>query len=344
MVVIQNNIKSASDLKDADPVVLTQILSKYKELKTNKEYKYLKAKFDGILDEKGSVTSATMEIIETVAMLFLGFIPFVWDIATRLSLHWSLVNSDSSELYSEIIYSLVFILLTQIYDEVTTLPFSLYSTFVIEQKHGFNKQTLALFFVDKVKMLALSAVLGGPITSAMIFIIKWGGRYFYFYVWAFFFVVSLVMMHVYPEYIAPLFNKYTPLDSGDVFESVKKLADDVSFPLTKLFVVDGSTRSAHSNAYFYGFFKNKRIVLFDTLVNQVDTAELKAILGHEIGHWKLWHSIQGFVIAQLYLIVMLVSYSLVQNSASLISAFGLSFLPDKVPVLLSLFVFQQVIS
>jgi STE24 endopeptidase len=151
-------------------------------------------------------------------------------------------------------------------------------------------------------------------------------------------------MHVYPEYIAPLFNKYTPLDSGDVFESVKKLADDVSFPLTKLFVVDGSTRSAHSNAYFYGFFKNKRIVLFDTLVNQVDTAELKAILGHEIGHWKLWHSIQGFVIAQLYLIVMLVSYSLVQNSASLISAFGLSFLPDKVPVLLSLFVFQQVIS
>lgn len=288
------------------------------------------------------IFESVVALLFLVASLFLGFIPFVWDQATRISYNLSLVGSNSSELYAEVVFSLVFMLLTTLYDEITTLPFSLYKTFVIEEKHGFNKMTLGLFFLDKLKVFALSTVIGGPLISVMIYIIKWGGQHFYFYVWAFFLAISLVLMHVYPEYIAPLFNKYEPLESGEVFDSVKNLAKEVGFPLTKLFVVDGSTRSAHSNAYFYGFFKNKRIVLYDTLMKQVETNELRAILGHEIGHWKLWHSIQGFVISQLYFMAMLVSYSFVQNSSSLISSFGLSFPSEKTPVLLSLFVFLQV--
>ncbi|CAE7572696.1 FACE1 [Symbiodinium microadriaticum] len=107
------------------------------------------------------------------------------------------------------------------------------------------------------------------------------------------------MMAVYPTVIAPLFNKYTKLDEGPIYTAIEKLASQVAFPLTQIYVVDGSKRSAHSNAYFYGFFGNKRIVLFDTLIEQVDLSELLSILGHEIGHWRLWHTLQGFLISQV---------------------------------------------
>ena len=126
-----------------------------------------------------------------------------------------------------------------------------------------------------------------PILPVVIWIIRSGGVYFYFYVWIFLCLVSVFLMTIYPVWIAPLFNKYTKLEEGPVKTAIEDLAKSVSFPLTNLFSVDGSRRSAHSNAYFYGFFKNKRIVLYDTLLKQVETEELLAILGHEIGHWKV---------------------------------------------------------
>ena len=162
---------------------------------------------------------------------------------------------------------------------LVSLPFSLYSTFVVEEKHGFNKTTLGLFLKDKLLMILLLMVLGIPIFSIMIWVIRTSGKNFYFYVWMFLCAMSIVLMTIYPIYIAPLFNKYTKLESGDVYEAIKELAMQVNFPLTQLYVVDGSKRSAHSNAYFYGFFKNKRIVLYDTLLEQVDISEVKAILG-----------------------------------------------------------------
>ena len=121
-------------------------------------------------------------------------------------------------------------------------------------------------------------------------------------------------MTIYPVLIAPLFNKYEPLEDGDIKQSIEELAKKVEFPLTKIFSVDGSKRSAHSNAYFFGFFKSKRIVLYDTLLKQVNKEELLAILGHEIGHWKLWHTIQGFVISQLYTFCLLLYFSTVQKA------------------------------
>jgi STE24 endopeptidase len=169
---------------------------------------------------------------------------------------------------------------------------------------------------------------------------RWGGQYFYFYVWVFLFLISLLLMAVYPTLIAPLFNEYTKLDQGELYEAVEALAKRVSFPLTNIFLVDGSKRSAHSNAYFYGFFKNKRIVLFDTLIKQVTQEELLAILGHEIGHWALSHTMQGFVITQLYIFTLFLAFSTVQNTPALFSAFGFAY-TEPMPVFVGLMLFTQ---
>eukprot|EP01035_Chromulina_nebulosa_P021089 gene21089-27328_t len=212
--------------------------------------------------------------------------------------------------------------LSTVHDTIISLPFAFYGTFVVEQKHGFNKTTVALFFRDKALTLLLTSVIGSPIISIIILLVRWGGQYFYFYVWLFLAIVSILLMTIFPVYIAPLFNKYTRLESGPIYQAIEGLAEKVKFPLTEIYVVDGSKRSAHSNAYFYGFFKNKRIVLYDTLISQVSQPELLAILGHEIGHWKLWHT------------------ATVQQSPQLFASFGFA-CGLNVPVFIGLMLFAQ---
>ncbi|GAY51449.1 hypothetical protein CUMW_134320 [Citrus unshiu] len=214
---------------------------------------------------------------------------------------------------NEILHTLSFLAGVMLWSQLTDLPFSLYSTFVIEARHGFNKQTIWLFFRDMIKGMILAIVLGPPIVSAIIIIVQKGGPYLAIYLWAFMFVLSLVMMTLYPVLIAPLFNKFTPLPEGELREKIEKLASSLKFPLKKLFVVDGSTRSSHSNAYMYGFFKNKRIVLYDTLIQQFLAAsslssrvkltckndeEIVAVIAHELGHWKLNHTMYSFIAVQ----------------------------------------------
>ena len=181
------------------------------------------------------------------------------------------------------------------------------------------------------------------------------------------------MMAVYPTLIAPLFNTYTELEEGPVREAIYKLANRVSFPLKKLYTMDGSKRSSHSNAFFYGFgqvcvcvnlcvhlslcvyitlthllhhtyshCQSKMIVLFDTLLTQVTQGELLAILGHEIGHWSLWHTVQGFVISQLYTFGLFYSFSCMQGNAPLFSAFGFAHKGEEAtPVFVGLVLFMS---
>ncbi|MBA0802332.1 hypothetical protein Gohar_012636, partial [Gossypium harknessii] len=174
-------------------------------------------------------------------------------------------------------------------------------------------QTIWLFFRDLIKGICLAIVLGPPIVSAIIVIVQNGGPYLAIYLWAFMFVLSLVMMTIYPVLIAPLFNKFTPLPEGELRLKIEKLASSLKFPLKKLFVVDGSTRSSHSNAYMYGFFKNKRIVLYDTLIQQCkNDEEIVAVIAHELGHWKLNHTMYSFIAVQHTVIPLqhLVSFGL----------------------------------
>lgn len=275
-----------------------------------------------------------------IAFVLAGYLPFLWDLATHLVGRAGLLTTSYSVMFQEIVITWLFVILMTLIDTLTSLPFNLYSTFVVEQKHGFNKSTLGLFIQDKLMTLGLTFVISFPVLGAIVYLVRIGGPYFYFYVWFFLFLFSLVMMTIYPTLIAPLFNKYTKLEDGPVKTAIEDLAKQVSFPLTNLFSVDGSKRSGHSNAYFYGFFKNKRIVLYDTLLKQVELPELLAILGHEIGHWKLWHTIQGLAIAQMYTFCLFLAFSYVQNTPGLFVAFGFNY-TSPMPVFVGLMLFVQ---
>jgi STE24 endopeptidase len=184
--------------------------------------------------------------------------------------------------------------------------------------------------------------MGMPIMSLLLHTIKWGGENFYVYVWAVMFAVQLIMMSVYPTFIQPCFNKVEPLQAGSLRTKIEELAKSVNFPLTKLYVIDGSKRSGHSNAYFYGFFKNKRIVLYDTLISQCTEDEVVSILGHELGHWKLNHTVQGLLIAQVHIIFTFFMFSRVYGNAKLFSDFGFTSQPTLIGLLLFMYIFSPV--
>ncbi|XWS46138.1 hypothetical protein CRYUN_Cryun14cG0038000 [Craigia yunnanensis] len=273
-------------------------------------------------------------ILMDSAILFFGILPWFWKKSGNFL---PLVGLNAE---NEILHTLAFLAGVMIWSQITDLPFSLYSTFVIEARHGFNKQTIWFFFRDLIKGMCLAIVLGPPVVSAIIVIVQKGGPYLAIYLWAFMFVLSLVMMTLYPVLIAPLFNKFTPLPEGELRLKIENLASSLSFPLKKLFVVDGSTRSSHSNAYMYGFFKNKRIVLYDTLIQQCkDEEEIVAVIAHELGHWKLNHTMYSFIAVQILTLLQFGGYTLVRNSTDLFQSFGF----DTQPVLIGLIIFQHTV-
>ncbi|KAJ6809183.1 CAAX prenyl protease 1-like protein [Iris pallida] len=273
-------------------------------------------------------------VLMDVAILFFGVLPWFWKKSGEFVVYMGL-NAEN-----ELIHTLSFLAGAMIWSQVTDLPFSLYSTFVIEERHGFNKQTLWLFFRDMFKGICLSVILGPPIVAAIIIIVQKGGPYLAIYLWAFMFVLSIVMMTIYPILIAPLFNKFTPLPDGELREKIEKLAASLKFPLKKLFVVDGSTRSSHSNAYMYGFFNNKRIVLYDTLIQQCkNEEEVVAVIAHELGHWKLNHTMYSFLAVQVLTFLQFGGYTLVRNSKDLFQSFGF----ETQPILIGLIIFQHTV-
>ena len=192
-----------------------------------------------------------------------------------LNLSGDVIEDLGMQKTDEIYRSMMFIFLMNIFNTIIGLPFSIYSTFVLEEKHGFNQQTAWFYTKDQIKKFIISQIITMPMIAAVIKIVYWGGEFFFIYLWAFVVGFTLFMMIIYPEFIAPLFDKYTPLPDGDLRTQIEKLAASIQFPLYKLFVVEGSKRSSHSNAYFYGFFKFKRIVLFDTLLEAEEREKLK---------------------------------------------------------------------
>ncbi|KAJ4954196.1 hypothetical protein NE237_031028 [Protea cynaroides] len=275
-----------------------------------------------------------VSILMDICILYFGVLPWFWKISGEFLVYVS-VNPEN-----EILHTLAFLAGFMIWSQVTDLPFSLYSTFVIEARHGFNKQTIWLFFMDMLKEICLSIILGPPIVAAVIVIVQKGGPHLAIYLWGFMFFLSIVMMTIYPILIAPLFNKFTPLPDGELKEKIENLASSLKFPLKKLFVIDGSTRSSHSNAYMYGFFKNKRIVLYDTLIQQCkNDEEVVAVIAHELGHWKLNHTMYTFIAVQVLTFLQFGGYTLVRNSKDLFKSFGF----DTQPVLIGLIIFQHTV-
>ncbi|OZJ02431.1 hypothetical protein BZG36_04463 [Bifiguratus adelaidae] len=280
--------------------------------------------------------------VENALMIQYNFMPWLW----HLSGKWMADVAGYGVDY-EITQSVIFFILFSLISTVISLPFSLYSTFVIEERHGFNKQTLGLFFTDLLKGHLLGGAIGVPVLSGFLWIIGVSGDKFYVYIWVFMLVLQFVMITIYPTLIQPLFNKVTPLEPGELRTSIEQLAARVNFPLKKLFVIDGSKRSAHSNAYFYGFFKNKRIVLYDTLLEHSGTEEVCAVLAHELGHWAKSHTVKILIAAQLHLFLLFFLFSQFIHNAALYRSFGFSgagIEPHGMPILIGFLLFQNVYS
>ena len=188
---------------------------------------------------------------------------------------------------------LVFMLISSLLD----LPFSIYSTFVIEERFGFNRTTAKTFVVDIIKGAAIALILGVPLLWAILWLMEKSGELWWIYAWLVWTSFSLFIMWVYPTLIAPLFNKFEPLEEGATLDRIQQLLQRCGFSSNGIFVIDGSKRSSHGNAYFSGFGRNKRIVFFDTLLKMLNDDELEAVLAHELGHFKKKHIFKGILIS-----------------------------------------------
>jgi len=172
------------------------------------------------------------------------------------------------------------------------LPFEYYKTFVVDEQFGFNKMTPAMFFSDLVKHSLVGIALGAPILFAALWLMQGAGQYWWLYLWLVWSVFNLVMLAVYPTFIAPLFNKFVPLTDENLKQRIEALLTKCGFKSQGLFVMDGSSRSSHGNAYFTGFGASKRVVFFDTLLERLNADEIEAVLAHELGHFKHHHVIK----------------------------------------------------
>ena len=177
------------------------------------------------------------------------------------------------------------------------IPSSLYSTFVIEEKFGFNKTTIKVFFIDMVKGTLLSLVIGIPLILLVLWLMESAGDLWWLYAWIALTVFSILMMWAYPKFIAPIFNKFKPLEEGEVLDRLTSLLNRTGFNSDGVFIMDGSKRSSHGNAYFTGFGKTKRIVFFDTLLKHLSPTQVEAVLAHELGHFKRKHVFKGMIVS-----------------------------------------------
>ena len=223
-----------------------------------------------------------------------------------------------------IVQALIFFGVIHYVSDVLFLPFSIYDTFGIEAKYGFNKTTPKTFVMDTLRGWLLTAIMGGGILAVITWFYLQTGAYFWFWAWGFIAFFSIFMAEFYSVLIVPLFNKQRPLEEGELRSAIVAFTRKISFPLDNIFVIDGSKRSTKANAYFTGLGKRKRIVLYDTLVNTMATDEIVAVLAHEIGHFKKKHVQKRLITSILQLGVVLFFFSWVVSSPLLSEALGVS--------------------
>ena len=248
--------------------------------------------------------------------------------------------------YGEIVTGLFYLGFLFLASTLLSLPFDIHHTFVHEEKFGFNKTTPATFATDQIKNLVLSAVLGLPLVALILWIFA-SVPHAWFYAWLAVTALSLLLTFLAPSLILPLFNKFTPMEDGELKTAIEKMAKKCDFPLAGLFVIDGSKRSSKSNAYFTGFGKLKKIALYDTLIESQSTDELVGVLAHEIGHFKEKHIIQRILlgIAQTALIFFLLGLVTSPDSSfarTLFSAFEVEQISLHVGLVIFFILFKPV--
>ena len=250
---------------------------KYEE---SQKYQLAKIKFKIILN----ITKNAMSLL----FLYFDLNPLQYNISRKLCTSIPLIKFNPDNEYGPLFYFIFFELISE---EIIDLPFELYETFVLEEKFGFNKTTLNTFIKDQIKTFILFLIIIPIVISLLVYVIIKGGKYFYIFTEICAIILMFIFMWVYPNIIQPLFNRFKELEEGDLKNGIMDLAKRVNYPLKKIYEMDASQRSSHSNAYLFGFWKNKRIVLFDTLIKNLEIKEIEGVLGHEFGHWAKWHSI-----------------------------------------------------
>ncbi len=223
---------------------------------------------------------------------------------------------------NSILAALLFFGIIMFASDLLNTPFSLYDTFVIEEKYGFNKTDLKTFILDKIKGWLLGALIGGGLLALIILIYRKTESMFWIYAWMAISVFSIFMAMFYSNLIVPLFNKQTPLEEGELRDAISRFADSAGFRLDNIYVINGSKRSSKANAYFTGFGAKKRIVLYDTLIEEMKTDEIVAVLAHETGHYKKKHVVRGIIISLIQTGIVLFLFSLLIDSPLLSKALG----------------------
>lgn len=230
-----------------------------------------------------------------------------------------------------------------VYSVLTTvlnLPFSVYHDFVLEERFGFNRKTWRIFVTDLIKSTFLGALLGGPAILALLWLMKHAGSFWWIYSAAFVIVFQLLIMVIAPRYIMPLFNKLTPL-TGELRTDIETLAEEAEFPAREILTMDGSRRSEHSNAFFIGFGKAKRIVFFDTLLQKLNTRQTLTALAHEIGHYKLGHVKKMLFISTFVMILFFAFLAALKDIPVLYPSFGFQNQSDYAALIIFAFLFQE---
>jgi len=272
---------------------------------------YLKSQAYKKDNYKFGILSSSFSLVLTLGFLIFG--GFEWlDLLTR----------NITE--NPILMALLFFGIIMIGSDIITTPFSYYQTFVIEEKYGFNKSTRKLFFIDKIKGWLMMTILGGGILSMVIWFYQFAGSNFWIYALGLIAVFTVFMNLFYSRLIVPLFNKQIPLEDGSLKSKIENYTNKVGFKLQNIFVIDGSKRSTKANAYFAGFGKEKRVTLYDTLIQDLEEEEIVAVLAHEVGHYKRRHIIINLIISILLTGVTLFILSLFINNPECSYAIGVT--------------------
>lgn len=286
--------------KNELPAILKDI---YDAEKYSKQQDYFRT------NQRFGMVNSSFGFLVTLAMYLCG--GFAWvDV---------LVQSITT---NTILVSILFFGILFFANDMITIPFQWYDTFVIEEKFGFNKITPKLFLIDKLKGYGMSMVLGGGLMSLIIWIYTLTPTYFWLLAWATVTVFSLFMTMFYSQIIVPLFNKQTPLPEGELRTEIEKFANTSGFNLTNIFVIDGSKRSTKANAYFTGLGAKKRIVLYDTLMDKMTTDEIVAVLAHEVGHYKHKHTLINFLLSIPSTLILFFAFGYILQSDALAQAVG----------------------
>ncbi|KAL0204934.1 hypothetical protein P9112_000241 [Eukaryota sp. TZLM1-RC] len=279
-----------------------------------------------------SLLSTTMSILFLTTPLF----TFTWNWAYQF-----LTRFPSLGAIGELKVTITLVILSIPFSLITSLPFSIYGTFVIEERFGFNKCTPRTFVADTIKGLLLKLLLAPLLTGLVIYVIKHTGPLFYIYLSIVLFVLSLLFSVIIPNFIMPIFNKFTPIEDDELKEEINKLSQKTNFPIKEVYQMDASKRSKHSNAFFIGLFpRARKLVLYDTLIEQLDNDEIIAVLAHEVGHKKKRHTLLMLVLNQVSIVISLFLFSkALEWKSEIQSEFGLSYCP----IVLSITVFFTIL-